>query len=145
LLRNAVEYTPQGGRICLTVAPEHGNAMFQIADSGAGIRADLLQRVFELFVQDKRGLDRSAGGLGIGLTLSKRLIELHGGTVEVSSPGPGKGSVFTVRMPRIEAPSAISRTTEPALEAKVRRRVLIVEDNADARESLRTILELSGH
>lgn len=145
LLRNAVEYTPQGGRICLTVAPEHGNAMFQIADNGAGIRADLLPRVFELFVQDKRGLDRSAGGLGIGLTLSKRLIELHGGTVEVSSPGPGKGSVFTVRMPRIEAPSAISRTTQPALEAKVRRRVLIVEDNADARESLRTILELSGH
>jgi PAS domain S-box-containing protein len=144
MLRNAIEYTPAGGRIDLRVGAEDGNAILRVEDSGVGIEPELLPRVFELFVQDKRGLDRSAGGLGIGLTVSKRLIELHRGTVDVASPGRGRGSVFTVRLPRIEAPLCRLKQEEPTL-TKARRRVLIVEDNVDARESLRTILELSGH
>jgi PAS domain S-box-containing protein len=145
LLRNAVEYTPAGGRIGLTLGADNGNAFFRIQDSGRGIKPELLPRVFELFVQDNQGLARSAGGLGIGLTLSKRLVELHDGTVEVSSPGSGQGSVFTVRLPRIEAPSSRPQILQPTVRARLGSRVLIVEDNADARQSLRTILELSGH
>lgn len=148
LLRNAVEYTPAGGRLRISLKAEGGEAVLRIEDNGVGISAELLPRVFDLFVQDQRGLDRPGGGLGIGLTLTRRLVELHGGTVEASSPGPGQGSAFTVRLPRRAAPAPIT-PKPPNVVAPVgatnRRRVLIVEDNADAREALRTILELSGH
>jgi len=145
LLRNAVEYTPAGGSIQVSVKPEGGEAMLRVADNGVGISADLLPQIFDLFVQDKRGLDRKRGGLGIGLTLTKRLVELHSGSVQVESPGPGSGSTFTIRLPRVAAPPSKPEPVHPSVKANVRRRVLIVEDNADARESLRTILELSGH
>jgi PAS domain S-box-containing protein len=146
LLRNAIEYTPVGGHIHVSVRAEGGNAVIRVEDGGAGIPPELLPRIFDLFVQDERGLDRSGGGLGIGLTLTRRLVELHDGTVEAASPGPGAGSVFTVRLPRLVMdPPSEPQTPNATRAANMRRRVLIVEDNFDARESLRTILELSGH
>jgi PAS domain S-box-containing protein len=145
LLRNALEYTPVGGSIRVSVKAEDAGAVLRVEDSGVGISADLLGRVFDLFVQDQRGLDRPGGGLGIGLTLTRRLVELHGGTVEAASPGPGQGSVLTVRLPGLVVAPLEPEPCRTVVNQNIRRRVLIVEDNADARESLRTILELSGH
>jgi CheY-like chemotaxis protein len=145
LLRNAAEFTPAGGRIRVSVKPENGAAVVRVEDNGIGISAELLPRIFDLFVQDKKGLDRAGGGLGIGLTLVKRLVELHGGTVQAASSGRGQGSTFTVRLPPLAAPLSMARADGAMAAADARRRVLIVEDNPDARESLRTILELSGH
>jgi CheY-like chemotaxis protein len=116
-----------------------------VEDTGAGIAAELLPRVFELFVQGQTGLHRPATGLGIGLTLVRRLVDLHGGHIEAASEGAGRGSVFTVRLPLIEGPRDAGGATAPAVGAPVRRRVLIVEDNDDARRMLRHLLERSGH
>jgi CheY-like chemotaxis protein len=111
-----------------------------------GIAPEILARVFDMFVQGARGPDGGPGGLGLGLTLVRRLAELHGGSVEAASDGPGRGSVFTVRLPARAAPSAPPpRAARPAANGGGRRRVVIVEDNADAREMLRVALELSGH
>ena len=121
--------------------------MLRVRDTGNGIAADLLPRVFDLFVQEPQALDRSRGGLGIGLALVKRLVDLHGGTVSVWSAGPGQGSEFTVRLPLREQPEAAhdaaSRAAAPAPPR--RRRVLVVEDSVDARLSLQMLLELAGH
>jgi CheY-like chemotaxis protein len=119
-----------------------------VKDDGAGISADLLPRIFDLFVQGDRQSDRQPGGLGIGLTLVKRLAELHNGTVEAHSGGPGQGSTFTVLIPRIEpVPEAATSPNAPARAdlSQRNRRILIVEDNADAREALREALEQAGH
>jgi CheY-like chemotaxis protein len=145
LLLNAIKYTPREGHIGVVVQAEGDQAVLRVEDSGAGISADLLPRIFDLFVQGQSEPHRAHGGLGIGLTLVRRLVDLHGGSVEAASAGPGRGSVFTVRLPGIaphttKAPSATSSTA-----AHVRRRVLIIEDNDDARGSLRSLLELSGH
>jgi CheY-like chemotaxis protein len=146
LLDNALKYTPAGGRVRLTVEQAEGDAVLRVADTGAGIRADLLGRIFDLFVQEPQALDRARGGLGLGLTLVKRLVELHDGSVSVTSGGPGLGSEFTVRIP-----ASVEETTPhgaaPAMPVPNgrRRRVLIVEDSADARESLRLLLEIAGH
>ena len=94
LLNNAAKYTEEGGRIDLTVAREGGEAVFRVRDTGIGIAAEMLPRVFDLFTQVDRSLDRSQGGLGIGLTLVRRLVEMHGGTVQAFSDGPGRGSEF---------------------------------------------------
>src|SRR6185503_12897928 len=110
LLNNASKYTPDGGRIRLVARAERGVATVTVEDDGSGIDAELLPRVFELFVQGERGLDRSQGGLGIGLTLVKRLVELHQGKVEAHSAGAGQGSRFTVTLPCISA-------VQPAVEA----------------------------
>ena len=112
--------------------------------TGIGIAPDRLPHVFDLFFQGERALDRSQGGLGIGLTLVKRLTELHGGSVAATSAGVNQGSTFTIRLPRI-APVMTSRERLPGGRRRQARRVLIVEDNADAREMLRTALELLGH
>jgi signal transduction histidine kinase/ActR/RegA family two-component response regulator len=144
LLVNAVKYTPVGGRIAVSVAAEDDWAVLQVADDGIGIPADLLPRVFDLFVQGDREPHRSPGGLGLGLTVVRRLVELHGGRVEARSEGPGTGACFTVRLLRIAAP-ADCPPEAPAVLAGPPRRVLIVEDNADAREMLRRWLELAGH
>jgi signal transduction histidine kinase len=145
LLGNAFKYTPAGGRVRVVVRAEGESAELSIADTGVGIEPRLLPRMFELFVQGERGLERSQGGLGIGLTLVRRLAELHGGTVEAHSGGPGLGSKFTVRLPRIAAPVAHPVPSLPAEAARPRRRILLVEDNTDARETLRDLLELHGH
>jgi PAS domain S-box-containing protein len=146
LLRNAIKYTPAGGRIRLTARAENGHAVIRVEDSGVGISAELLPRIFDLFVQDQGGLDRSGGGLGIGLTLARRLVEMHGGSMEAQSAGEGQGSTFTVRLPLIAPPSAnAGPAPRSADNNSCQRRVLIVEDNADSRTSLRAVLELSGH
>ena len=146
LLDNALKYTPAGGRVHLTVERAGAHAVLRVADTGAGIRADLLGRIFDLFVQEPQALDRARGGLGLGLTLVKRLVELHGGSVSATSAGPGLGSEFTVRIPAlIEAGGRDGVAPAPPPPNDRRRRVLIVEDSADARESLRLLLEMAGH
>ena len=115
-------------------------------DTGIGISAEMLPTIFDLFVQSERGLDRSEGGLGIGLTLVRRLAELHGGTVEAASKGPGMGSTFTVCLPALTDPHPDTDEQLPAINApRKSRRVLIVEDNDDAREMLSILLRTNGH
>ena len=145
LLGNAVKFTPAGGRVTVAVAARGGEAVLSVEDTGAGIPADLLPRIFDLFVQGQTGLHRSAPGLGIGLTLVKRLVDLHGGRIEATSEGPGRGSVFTVRFPLRPAPHDAADAAPVPGGARVRRRVLIVEDNDDARDMLRHLLEQAGH
>jgi PAS domain S-box-containing protein len=143
LLENALKYTPGGGRIRVTVGVHDGSAVLSVEDSGVGIAPELLPKVFDLFVQADDSLDRAAGGLGIGLTLVRRIVELHGGRVEAASAGPGQGSRFTVRLPAtMVAPAPAARSVVPANGA---RRVLVVEDNADAREMLCQLVRLLGH
>src|ERR671935_686457 len=128
LLNNACKYTPEGGRIRLAASAERGVATISVEDNGTGIERDLLPRVFELFVQGDRGLDRSQGGLGIGLTLVKRLVELHQGDVAAESAGPGKGSTFRVTLPCISAvqPQATTQAQAAPTHEVYGRRVLLI-------------------
>jgi CheY-like chemotaxis protein len=145
LLSNAVKYTPKGGRIRVALRAEGNDAVFSVEDTGSGISATLLPFIFDMYVQADRTLDRAQGGLGIGLTLVRRLVELHGGTVVASSPGEGHGSKFTVRLQRIPSVTA-SPDVLPAPERRADpRRVLVIEDSDDSREMLRLMLELAGH
>ena len=145
LLENALKYTPEGGRIDVTVAADGDSARLSVRDTGDGIPPALLERVFDLFVRGDHTRRSQGGGLGIGLTLARRIAELHGGTVDAASEGPGRGSTFTVRLPGIAVPL---EQQQPAVAAHVERgprRVLIVEDNADSRAMLHAMLELWGH
>jgi signal transduction histidine kinase len=144
LVVNAVKYTPAGGTIRISVARERDEVVLRVLDTGIGLSRELAARVFDLFVQGDRDLDRSLGGLGIGLTLVRRLAEMHGGAVSVRSPGAGQGSEFIVRLPAIDPPVPAARREDKAVEGDLLD-VLIVEDNADARETLQMLLELSGH
>ena len=139
LLDNALKYTPSGGRIDVSVAADGSHAMLNMRDTGVGIGADMLPRIFDLFVQAKPTFDRADGGLGLGLTLVKRLVELHGGTVSASSAGPNLGSEFVVRIPRLCEPAGSGPSSET--DAQARRHILIVEDNRDVRHGLRVLLE----
>ena len=145
LLANAIQYTPADGRVRVSVAREDAHAVLRVQDTGVGIGPELLPRVFDLFTQGETALDRTRGGLGIGLTLVRRLVELHGGTVEAASPGVGRGSTFTVRLPLAPAPMAELESAAGDIGTVIGRRVLVVEDNAAAREMLRVALELEGH
>jgi CheY-like chemotaxis protein len=149
LTGNAVKYTPAGGRIEVSVGAEGSDAVIRVEDGGIGIPAHLLPRIFDLFVQGDRSLDRTEGGLGIGLTLVRRLAELHGGSVNAVSFGPDRGSRFTVRLPAIPAPSTVSdkepAVSNPSAGPFRRRRILVVEDNCDALETLRISLSAVGH
>jgi signal transduction histidine kinase len=144
LLTNAIKYTPSPGRIEVSLRREQGEAVFSVRDSGLGLEAELLPRIFDLFVQGKRGLDRSQGGLGIGLTLVRRIAELHGGHVEARSDGAGKGSEFIVRLPAIDTPADVAAPAQSSRNS-TRRRIAVIEDNDDVRASLRVLLELDGH
>jgi signal transduction histidine kinase/ActR/RegA family two-component response regulator len=144
LVSNAAQHTTAGGRIALHVAMLADMAELTVSDDGAGMDADTAARVFELFFQAHQGPERKRGGLGIGLTLTRRIVELHGGAIEVASDGLGRGATFKFRLPVIAAPLA-STATQPDSVVGCARRVVIVEDSDDARVSLQRILESEGH
>jgi len=144
LVVNAVKYTPDAGTIRISVRREGDEAVLTVSDTGIGIEPELLPHVFDLFRQGSRDLDRSQGGLGIGLTLVRRLAELHGGRASVRSEGTGKGSEFTVRLPVAAAPNLQGEASTRPL-SRTARHILVVEDNPDARETLAMLLELAGH
>src|SRR5262249_21796912 len=143
LLNNAAKYTEEGGRIWLTVEHEGDEVVFHVRDTGIGIPAEMLESIFDLFTQVDRSLDRSQGGLGVGLTLVHRLVSMHGGRVEAHSPGPNQGSEFIVRLPALtEVPAeglpalACNGSAEPAAPY----RILVVDDNVDAADTLGMLL-----
>ncbi len=145
LLGNALKHTPQDKRIRVIVRDIGAVAELRVEDEGFGIRPELLPNVFDPFTQGQQGLDRSAGGLGLGLTLVRRLTELHAGTIEAQSGGIDRGSTFTLRFPSRSPPlGAVSAASERARSDRPRR-LLVVEDNVDARQTLRTLLETLGH
>ncbi len=146
LLTNAAKYTQPGGHIALTVRHDEDTVELRVKDDGLGIAPDLLPHVFDLFVQSPRGLDRTQGGLGIGLTVVKRLVEMHGGRVEAHSEGLDRGSEFVVRLPLLSARAhAADEGPSDRAPAPSAKRILLVEDNLDAAESLGALLELDGH
>jgi CheY-like chemotaxis protein len=162
LLSNAAKYTPERGEIWLTVARDSagkgnasdaGEAVLTVRDTGIGIAGEMLPKVFDMFAQAEQGLARSQGGLGIGLTLVRKLVEMHGGRITVESPGTGQGSTFTVRLPLarppVAAPAAAQSLPPPkaaeSSSATTSLRVLIVDDNRDAAQTLARLLKLSGH
>jgi PAS domain S-box-containing protein len=159
LLNNAAKYTNDGGQIRLSVGVEGPDVAFRVRDNGVGIPAEMLSRVFDLFTQVDRSLDRSQGGLGLGLTLVQSLVEMHGGTVRAHSDGPGQGSEFVVSLPRTIPEPAADPLTPPAHSPSsvhlgspassetnlLSRRVLVVDDNVTSAQSLELVLSLEGH
>jgi CheY-like chemotaxis protein len=146
LLDNASRFTPEGKRIHLRVRAGQGQSVVEVADEGAGIEPAMLPDVFKPFAQAPQGVDRSHGGLGLGLAVVHRLVEMHGGTVSVQSPGRGQGATFTVALPEAQAPDRTDPMPEPARKAAATGlRVLVVEDGDDAREMMEAMLSLHGH
>jgi signal transduction histidine kinase len=144
LIDNALKYTPSGGRIEVRTWTENDDVVLSVRDTGVGISADLLPHVFDVFVQGASTLDRSQGGLGIGLSLVRRMAELHGGAIEAESKGPGGGSTFTVRLPRIE--HQVAPTAAPASAPQHGKpSVLLIEDNDDGREMMTMMLGCYGY
>jgi signal transduction histidine kinase/CheY-like chemotaxis protein len=143
LLDNACKYTPRGGRIAIRVQAEDDQAVFSITDTGSGIAPEVLPKIFDLFAQGSRTLDRAQGGLGLGLTVVRRLVDLHGGSIEAHSDGLDRGATFTVRFPRTEPPQraepASSRPSMNALD------VAVVEDNPDNRHLVAEVMRMRGH
>lgn len=144
VLHNAVKYTDPGGRIDLITTASAESVRIEVSDNGCGIPTELLPHVFDLFVQSDRTLDRSQGGLGIGLSVVKRLVEMHGGRVSAASAGTGTGAHFTIELPRCAPPAGAVQPDEgPASVPRLR--ILVVDDNADAADALGLLLEREGH
>jgi signal transduction histidine kinase/CheY-like chemotaxis protein len=143
VLNNAAKYTDARGHIRVRVEARDDMVAIEVSDNGAGIHADLLPRIFDLFTQSERTLDRAQGGLGIGLSIVKQLIEMHGGHCVARSAGVGQGSTFEIVLPRTE--SIAEAAPEPLESSRTRRRILVVEDNVDAATSLADILRIEGH
>jgi PAS domain S-box-containing protein len=144
LLSNAAKFTQEHGHIQLSAGMAGGEAVVAVEDNGAGIAPDLLPHVFDLFVQAPQRIDRRAGGLGLGLTIARTLTELHGGTISACSEGEGKGSRFEVRLPLAGDELARPASSEEETAARTFARVLVVDDNVDAGETVATLLEASG-
>jgi CheY-like chemotaxis protein len=151
-LNNAAKYTPDGGHVWITVEQEasrggdRAEVVFRVRDTGAGIPSEMLGKVFDLFTQVDHSLDRAQGGLGVGLTLVRSLVELHDGSVQALSDGPGRGSEFVVRLPLFVGED--SEANQPGRSDEAARlpcRVLVVDDNRDAADSLAMLLQLDGH
>lgn len=145
LLNNAAKFTPAPGRVWLSTEREGDEVVIRVRDTGVGLELDEQLHIFELFAQIDASIERSQGGLGIGLTLVRRLVELHGGTVAVHSAGRDQGSEFIVRLPTVDEPMPAAPEPPAAAAAVPARRVLVVDDNVDAAHSLATWLELGGH
>ncbi len=148
LLKNAAKYSPPGGTISVRLSEEDGQAIIRVKDNGVGISVEMLGRVFDLFVQSNETLDRADGGMGVGLTLVKAIVELHGGSVVAASAGHNQGSEFTVRLPLLTCAAVTPpRHAEPSAASDKSRcfRIAIVEDNADSRSTLQSLLQLDGH
>ncbi len=145
LLNNAAKYTERGGRIRLAIQRKTGEAIVSVRDNGVGIPAHMLSKVFDMFTQVDRNLERSQGGLGIGLSIVKRLVEMHGGSADVKSDGHGMGSEFVVRLPVVLSVAQPNGGDGWVRGASTRRRILVVDDNRDAAMSLATVLKLMGN
>jgi signal transduction histidine kinase/ActR/RegA family two-component response regulator len=150
LLNNAAKYMAEGGQVAISVARDASEAIVRVRDTGVGIAPDVLPSVFDLFAQADRSLDRSEGGLGIGLTLVRSLVEMHSGSVQAFSDGFGKGSEFVVRLPLcsqppVNEPTRLTKETACAPKSAARQRILVVDDNLDAAQSLGLILNAAGH
>jgi CheY-like chemotaxis protein len=150
VLSNAAKYTEPRGRIHVTAQKDGDQVELRIKDTGIGISAEMLSRVFDMFTQERQALDRAQGGLGLGLTIVKSLVELHGGSIRALSPGVGKGSEFVIRLPLATMPSnkqatdkAHSGSVVPA--TRTGRRILVVDDNVDAARMMADALEAVGH
>ena len=145
LLNNAAKYTDEGGSITLSVARLEAQIVVSVRDTGIGMDSDSLANVFELFAQAAGPAHAVQGGLGVGLSLARSIAELHGGVLTAHSEGLGKGSQFVLRLPAVAAPAARSSAVSSAAEPSLRQRILVVDDNVDAAESLGTMLAYSGH
>ena len=147
LVLNAAKFTPPKGTVAVSASRLHDEAVIRVRDSGIGIPGDLLPRVFDMFTQGDRSLAHSGGGLGVGLTIVKKLVELHGGTITAESEGPGRGSEFTVRLPirpSVQDAASVKSAAVPRAPAE-RTHILVAEDNPDSREMLKALLEAAGH
>jgi signal transduction histidine kinase/ActR/RegA family two-component response regulator len=146
LLTNASKYSPEGRGIQVALDSDGQDVRIRVRDEGIGIDPQQLPRVFDLFMQGDRSLDRAQGGLGIGLTIVRHLVDMHGGSVHATSAGLGMGSEFEVRLPRAVEPPVMAHGTRPSVPRRGRRRrVLVVDDDADCAQSLRDVLRLDGH
>ena len=147
LLNNAAKYTDRGGQIWLAAERRGNEAVVSVRDTGEGITADMLPRIFDLFSQVDRTLSRAQGGLGVGLTLARRLVELHGGQIEAHSEGQGKGSEFVLRLPLAETAPRLALPTAPRTDraSQPSRRILVVDDQQAAAHVLGKLLEITGH
>jgi signal transduction histidine kinase len=148
LLNNAAKYTPEGGKLVLSARRDGDEILISVSDNGIGIPSEMLPRVFDLFTQVRGNLDRSRGGLGIGLALVKQLVEMHEGVIVAESAGPGKGSSFRLRLPMVEvapAPSVAAEPPSPVSRQDARLKVLVVDDNFDVAQTTGWMIEAIGH
>src|SRR5262249_19632991 len=150
VLSNAAKFTGKGGRIWLTAERDGAEAVVRVRDTGIGIAPDMLSRIFDLFVQANRSLERSQGGLGIGLTVARRLVEMHGGSLTAHSAGEGQGSEFVMRLPLVKEPGGADaegvRGVDSKATGQAARRILLVDDLVEVAEDMAALVrEAFGH